>query len=174
MPVLASPGRTVQARGVAFLHACPRALSPHVEWALSEVLHVPVQLAWTPQPVAPGTVRAELSWVGEPGTGSRLTSALRPFPQLRYEVTEEPSPGREGERYAVTPTLGLFRATVGVHGDVLVAEDRLRAAVVQSASTGVPLEHEIGRLLGAPWDEELEPFRYAGDGAPVRLLHQVV
>ena len=25
-----------------------------------------------------------------------------------------------------------------------------------------------------PWDDELEPFRYAGEGAPVRWLHQVV
>ena len=29
-------------------------------------------------------------------------------------------------------------------------------------------------LLGKAWDDELEPFRYAGDGAPVRWLHQVV
>jgi len=28
--------------------------------------------------------------------------------------------------------------------------------------------------LGKPWDDELETFRYAGDGAPVRWLHQVV
>jgi hypothetical protein len=27
--------------------------------------------------------------------------------------------------------------------------------------------------LGAAWDDELEPFRYAGLGAPVRWLHQV-
>jgi hypothetical protein len=33
------------------------------------------------------------------------------------------------------------------------------------------LEDEIERLLGQPWDDELEPFRCAGDGAPVRWLH---
>ena len=32
-------------------------------------------------------------------------------------------------------------------------------------------EHEVDRLLGKPWDDELEPFRRAGDGAPVRWLH---
>ena len=26
---------------------------------------------------------------------------------------------------------------------------------------------------GEAWDEELEPFRHAGEGAPVRWLHQV-
>lgn len=173
MPVPATTDRATQARGVVFVHACPRALSPHVEWALAEVLRQHVALDWSPQPVASGQVRCELSWTGAPGTGSRLASALRPFPQLRYEVTEEPTPGREGERYSVTPTLGLFRATIGVHGDVLVPEDRLRAAVVDSAATGRPLEVAIGRLLGADWDAELEPFRYAGDGAPVRWLHRV-
>jgi hypothetical protein len=29
-------------------------------------------------------------------------------------------------------------------------------------------------LLGQAWDDELEPFRHAGDGAPVRWLHEVV
>jgi Protein of unknown function (DUF3145) len=29
-------------------------------------------------------------------------------------------------------------------------------------------------LLGRAWDEELEPFRCADDGAPVRWLHEVV
>ena len=34
--------------------------------------------------------------------------------------------------------------------------------------------NEIDKLLGKPWDDELETFRYAGEGAPVRWLHQVV
>ncbi len=29
-------------------------------------------------------------------------------------------------------------------------------------------------ILGTAWDAELEPFRRAGDGVPVRWLHQVV
>ncbi|WP_372339618.1 DUF3145 family protein [Nocardiopsis sp. CC223A] len=29
------------------------------------------------------------------------------------------------------------------------------------------------RLTGRAWGGELEPFRYAGDGAPVRWLHAV-
>jgi hypothetical protein len=29
-------------------------------------------------------------------------------------------------------------------------------------------------VLGSAWDAELEPFRTAGDGAPVTWLHQVV
>jgi hypothetical protein len=33
------------------------------------------------------------------------------------------------------------------------------------------LEAELSLLLGEPWDAELEPFRRAGDGAPVRWLN---
>ena len=49
-----------------------------------------------------------------------------------------------------------------------------RAAVVKSALGEVTLLEEIDKLLGKPWDDELETFRHAGDGAPVRWLHQVV
>ena len=33
------------------------------------------------------------------------------------------------------------------------------------------LEAELALLLGQPWDDELEPFRHAAEGAPVRWLH---
>ena len=162
------------ARGVIFIHSCPRAVSPHVEWALSSVFGTQVAIDWADQPVAPGSVRAELIWGGPQGTGSRIASALHPFRQLRHEVTEDPSPGREGERFSSTPSLGLFRATIGLHGDVMVAEDRLKTAVVQAGLTGESLADEIARLIGTPWDEELEPFRCAHEGSTVRVLHQVV
>ena len=162
-------------RGVVYVHATPTALCPHIEWAVGGVLGARVSFEWTGQPAAPGTVRAELSWQGEPGTAASIASALRDWRLIRFEVTEEPSPGGEGERYSWTPDLGLFSATIGVHGDILVREDRLRSALARASSDPcVTVEEEIAGLLGAPWDEELEPFRYAGDGAPVRWLHQVV
>jgi hypothetical protein len=103
-----------------------------------------------------------------------LASAFRNWPKLRFETVEEPSLGYEGERFACTPALGLFRATTGVNGDILVSEDRLRATVARTIAEALDLAEEIEKLLGQPWDEELEPFRWAGEGAPVRLLHQVV
>ena len=162
-------------RGVVYVHCAPPALCPHVEWAVGGVLGVRVTFDWTPQPAAPGTVRAELSWQAAPGTGAALASALRDWSQLRFEVTEEPSAGAEGERWSATPALGMFHATTGVHGDILVREDRLRAALARAAADpATSVVAEIQALLGKAWDDELEPFRYAGDGAPVRWLHQVV
>ena len=162
-------------RGVVYIHAAPPALCPHVEWAIGGVLGIRVTLDWTSQPTAPGTLRAELSWQADPGTASKLASALRDWMHLRFEVTEEPSAGAEGERYSSTPTLGLFHATTGVHGDIMVREDRLRAALARAATDpATSVLAEMQELLGKAWDDELEPFRYAGDGAPVRWLHQVV
>ena len=162
-------------RGVVYVHCAPPALCPHVEWAVGGVLGMRVTIDWTPQPAAPGTVRGELSWQADPGTGGALASALRDWSQLRFEVTEEPSAGAEGERWSATPALGMFHATTGVHGDIVVREDRLRAALARAAADpATSVVAELQALLGKAWDDELEPFRYAGDGAPVRWLHQVV
>lgn len=159
-------------RGVLYIHSAAPAVCPHVEWAVAGVLGVPAPLSWTAQPAARGSLRVELSWQGEAGTASRLASALRGWRLLRFEVTEEPSPGCEGARYSCTPDLGMHVAVIGVHGDILVPENRLRAAL-EAVTTGAILADELDRLLGRPWDDELEPFRCAGEGAPVRWLHQV-
>ncbi|MER5489835.1 DUF3145 domain-containing protein [Streptomyces sp. NPDC002454] len=161
-------------RGVLYVHSAPRALCPHVEWAVAGVLGTRVNLDWIRQPAAPGAWRTEFSWKGGAGTASQLASALRGWDLLRFEVTAEPSATAEGERYSSTPHLGIFHAVTGVHGDILVPEDRLRAALARSQRGESSLETEIARLLGKPWDDELEPFRHAGEGAPVRWLHQVV
>ena len=161
-------------RGVLFVHSAPGALCPHVEWAAAGVLGARVNLDWIPQPACAGAYRAELSWQGAAGMSAALASSLRGWQQLRYEVTEEPSKGCEGARYSYTPALGLFHAVTGVHGDILVPEDRLNAAIAKAARGEGNLEAELDRLLGKQWDDELETFRHAGEGAPVRWLHQVV
>ena len=89
-------------------------------------------------------------------------------------MTEEPTTGTEGTRYSYTPELGVFHAVTGLHGDLMIPEDRLKAAVVKAALGEATLLLEIDKLLGKPWDDELETFRHAGEGAPVRWLHQVV
>ncbi len=160
-------------RGVLFVHSAPRALCPHVEWAAGGVLGVRLALDWIPQPAAPGLFRTELSWQAPQGTGSRLTSALRGWAHLRYEVTEEPSPGVDGGRWSHTPDLGIFHAVTDVHGNVVVPEDRIRAALEQAAGDAAGLARALDLALGGAWDDELEAFRYAGEGAPVRWLHRV-
>jgi hypothetical protein len=168
------PANGPATRGVLFVHASPGALCPHVEWAAAGVLGGEVSLEWIAQPAQPGTYRAELSWVGPAGTAAALTSGLRGWEHLRFEVTEEPTAGTEGGRWSYTPTLGVFHGVTGLHGDLMIPEDRLKAAAVKAALGDASLPDELDRLLGKPWDDELETFRRAGDGAPVRWLHQVV
>ncbi|MCW2713008.1 MAG: hypothetical protein JWN88_55 [Frankiales bacterium] len=158
--------------GVLFVHSCPPVLCPHVEWAVAAELGTRARLEWTDQVCAPGQLRAEINWRGRPGTAGRLAAALRGWTMLRYEVTEDPSPGLDGERYAVTPSLGLFRSPMSANGDVLVGEDRLRSLL--ATSVGPQLAQGLDALLGSAWDAELEPYREAGEGAPVTWLHQVV
>jgi hypothetical protein len=129
-------------------------------------------MPWVGQPAAPGALRAELTWQARPGTAGAIASALAGWNRLRFEVTEGSSPGCDGVRHCYTPDLGTFTAVTGANGDILVPEDRLRFVMTLAAGGGVAsLEDELGRLLGTAWDNELEPFRRAADGAPVRWLN---
>ena len=159
-------------RGVVFVHCCPSALAPHVEWALAGVLDRPTRLRWTGQPAAPANLRAEVAWAGPIGTAARLAAGLRPWPMLVFEVTEDGTSASDGERLAYVPGRGFHRSATSASGDVMVGEERLRGLLAR-ARTADDYRHGLTELLGAAWDAELEPYRRGGDGAPVSLLHQV-
>jgi Protein of unknown function (DUF3145) len=166
----------VSARGVLHVHSAPSALCPHIEWAVAGVVGMPVDLPWEAQPAAPGTLRTELTWISRAGTAAAITSALAGWNRLRFEVTEEASPGCDAVRYSHTPALGTFSCATSASGDVVIPEARLRAAMTLAGNPlpgrpAVSLEAELTGLLGQAWDDELEPFRCAAEGAPVRWLH---
>ena len=125
-------------------------------------------MPWVGQPASPGSLRAELTWHARAGTAGAIASELAGWNRLRFEVTEDSSPGCDGVRHCYTPDLGTFTAVTAANGDVMVPENRLRAAMARGGQTS--LEDELGLLLGTAWDNELEPFRRAADGAPVRWL----
>ena len=97
-------------RVVLQVHSAPLALCPHIEWAVAGIIGVAVDLPWVNQAAAPGMVRAELDWQGSPGASAAITSALAGWGRLRFEVTEEASPGCDAVRYSCTPDLGVFSA----------------------------------------------------------------
>lgn len=164
--------------GVVYIHASPAALCPHIEWALSSTLKSPAQLRWTAQPAAMGQLRAITEWVGPVGTGSKLASALRSWPVLRFEITEDPSEGVDGERYCFVPGLGLWCGAMSANGDVMVGEMRLREIVRSARERGraapADIAADIDRALGTAWDDDLEPFRSDGEGAEVTWLRRDV
>jgi hypothetical protein len=166
----------VSARGVLYVHSAPPALCSHIEWAVARTVGAPVSLPWVSQPAAPGSLRAELTWHARPGTAGAIASELAGWNLLRFEVTEDSSPGCDGVRYCYTPDLGTFTAVTAANGDVMVPENRLRAAMTAAMTAtqqagAASLEDQLARLLGTAWDNELEPFRRAADGAPVRWLN---
>ena len=124
--------------GVVYIHASPAAVCPHVEWALSSTLNARANLKWTPQPAMPGQLRAVTNWVGPVGTGARLANALRSWSVLRFEVTEDPSPGVDGQRFCHTPQLGLWSGAMSANGDIMVGEMRLRIVDGRRAPTRWP------------------------------------
>lgn len=163
----------VLARGVVFVHSAPRALCPHIEWAAGRALGRAVNFDWRPQPVLKGALRTEFYWEGPAGTSAALASALRGWEHLRYEVTEDPSAGHDGARYLHTPDLGIFFAQTDSAGNVVIPEDRIRFAMESAGSDAFELHRELRLALGQAWDDELEPFRHAGEESPVMWLHAV-
>ncbi|WP_016691370.1 DUF3145 domain-containing protein [Rhodococcus rhodochrous] len=155
--------------GVIYVHSSPAAVCPHIEWALADILDCRPDLSWTGQPAAPGLLRTCVDWVGPVGTAARLADVLRSWPMLRFEITENPSEGVDGERFSYVPRLGLWRGCTSANGDIVVGEMRLRAMLSSADVTS-----ELYRALGTAWDEELEPYRSGDEGAQVTWLRRDV
>lgn len=160
-------------QGVLYVHSAPRALCQHIEWGVGRALGEPVRLQWNPQPVIRGTVRAQLSWNGEAGTAAAIASQLRGWEHLRFEITEDPSPGIDGGRWMHTPGLGIFYAQMDTAGNMVVAEDRIRYAMELAGADAAELHRELQLALGQAWDEELEPFRSGAHSDTVVWMHRV-
>ncbi len=163
---------TKNTQGVLFVHSCPRALSPHLEWAMGRAIGRSVSFEWTDQQALPGTRRAEFVWAAPVGTAAVVASSLLGWDELRFEITEDASPGVDGGRWLHTPHLGTFHMQLDSAGNAVISEDRLRYAMEVAGSSALELQRELKLALGQAWDDELEPFRYAGDGASVVWLRQ--
>lgn len=159
--------------GVVYIHSAPTALCPHVEWALSSTLNARADLKWSAQEAERGQHRATVDWAGPVGTAARLARALREWSALRFEVTENPSDGVDGERFSYVPGLGMWHGATGANGDVMIGEMQLRS-LIESQPDSAGLAGAIEATLGVAWDEALEPYRLGGAGAEVTWLTQRV
>ena len=164
----------VMTRGVVFVHSTPTALCPHITWALESVLDARLSIEWTPQPAGAALVRAEFPWTGAQGTGAKLASALRGWDNLRYEVTEEPSPGADGSRWSHTPAPGD-----PPHVDLGVRRrGHQRGPAARGAAAGPGLAprpcRRWSRSCSAPTGTPSSSRSATpGTGRPVRWLHKV-
>jgi hypothetical protein len=139
---------------------------------VAEVFGVRAEMLWRPQPVLPGTVRTDIAWVGPNGSAASLVSRMKGWPELRVEVVEEPRGELSGERFVMTPDLGIHRVAVDGLGEGLIVETRLRMLLEKSGNDLNALRDGINSLIGADWESELEAFRWAGEGADIRWVHR--
>mgnify|MGYP006058506213 CR=1 FL=1 len=111
-------------------------------------------------------------WLGHKMAGA----AHRIDEKKRDELRSTPFPDAYHPHVSeVAQTAGLTaEQRAKLHGDILIPEDRIKAFRVKAALGEITMEDALDGLLGSKWDAELEPFRHAGDGAPVRWLHQVI
>jgi Protein of unknown function (DUF3145) len=119
------------------------------------------------QPAEAGTYRTELSWQAPAGSAAALASAMRGWDRLRFEVTEEPTASSEGARFSFTPTLGIFHAMTGLHGDVLIPEDRIKAFRVKAALGEITMDEALDGLLGLGRRARAVPARRRGRPGPL-------
>jgi len=157
-------------RGEMKIYSCPKSICVHVDWALSDIFQSKIELDWKPQQIATGAFSANLSWLGPIGLSSRIVSILNKWPKLRLEVFQDSNGKVSGERYAVAPNLGIFRADINSLGETIVTETRLRSALERTRIENEPFEVELAFLLGTPWDEDLEPFRRSHQGSIVKWI----
>src|SRR5215213_4692177 len=151
-------------RGVLYIHSAPSALCPHIEWAVGGVFGMPIRVDWIPQPIERACYRTEYSWSGPTGTAARLASALKGWQRVRFEVTEEATSRTEAERYSYTPTLGVFHAITGIHGDIMIPEDRIKHALAMSAVSGKDLVGVRPALAGVGISNRGSDGRSSGSG----------
>ncbi|HIW62918.1 MAG TPA: DUF3145 domain-containing protein [Candidatus Stackebrandtia excrementipullorum] len=159
-------------RGVIYVHSSPPAVCPHVEWAIGRALDTEAKLTWSVQPASPPSWRTDCAWNGPPGTAMKLAKALQKWQMLRFEITEDASPGVDGERIMFVPSRGLYRTATSANGDLLIDENRIRALLATTTDADT-LRHGLNKLLGTEWDAELNVYRNYDDDAGQNWLSQV-
>lgn len=165
--------RPATTAGVVWIHASPRAMRTHLEWAVGHAVGDALRFLWQGQPAEPGTERTEVHWSGPVGTGAAIASALAGWRGVRFEVTEDPVPGSDGMRWMHTPQLGITAQRIDASGSLMVPEERIRAAIEAAGSDARALVGALDDAMGGAWDRELEAYRHASDGSPVIALHRV-
>lgn len=159
-----------EVRGSLYIFSAPRSFCSPTNWALSEIFKSDVQLDWRIQELLPNTYSSEFNWLGPTGLCARIVSNLGKWGKLRLEAIQEPINNSLGERFSVTPELGIFRAEINSLGETLLSESKIKTGIERSKLEGESIETELTFLLGKPWDDDLEPFRSSFSGTTVRWI----
>ena len=156
MQRLTQPSNRLQVRGFLTVYSAPSALRHHIDWAIQNVLGNWINLTWSQQPLVPGTFRTQLEFRDRTGASSEIASALASWHYLNFEVIESGEP--LGEIFRFTPELGMHRAVIDQSGAVLLSENQITQSLAKSFDED-SLRECIAKILGTPWENQLERFR---------------
>jgi hypothetical protein len=159
-----------EVRGSLFIYSAPRTFCTPINWAISEMFKSEVQLDWKTQELLTNNFSCEFNWIGPTGICARIVSNLSRWGKLRLEAFQEPVNNLPGERFAVTPELGIYRAEINLLGETLLTESKIKSGIDRAKLEGETLESELSFLLGKPWDDDLEPFRSSFNGTIIRWI----
>lgn len=146
-------------KGTLRIYACPKLLCSPTEWALGQIFKEKIDLNWTNQNLIPNHFLTELNWYGKTDIAPKIVSNLAAWSKIRFEVIQQPMNDYLGQRYSITPELGIFRADINSFGETLLTESRIKSCVYRALQEKTSIEQELDFILGKPWDSDLEPFR---------------
>jgi len=151
--------------GLATIHSAPSALRQHIEWGLNAILGNAREYSWREQPLAPGTLRTIIEYRAPLGTAATISTALKNWHYLRFEVQEISTIG--GEYFRFTPELGIHRAFIDGTGSILVNENVIRKSL--ASFDDLQVRENLELALGTQWENALEPMR----GVDLQEVHRL-
>ena len=152
--------------GQLSIYAAPMSVVSHLQWSVESLITLAAPWQWQPQPLIPKSQSCSLPFRTSIDNLPKLVSTLFEFPNIFAEVLRDPINGGLGERWLITPSLGLRRLDINEFGDAVVDENQLRSAI----AAGGDLAAQLGWLIGEPWERELEPLRISPVMTNARLL----
>lgn len=152
--------------GQLHLYSVPMSVVSHLQWTIESIVTISAPWSWKTQPLIPKTQFSQLPFRTNIDQLPKLVSALYEFPNLFAEVVREPFGNGSGERWLITPNLGLKRLDINELGEVIIDENQIRTAI----TSGKDLPAQLAWLIGEPWEAELEPLRISPQIPNTRLM----
>ena len=152
--------------GQLSVYAAPVSVVSHLQWSIESIITLAAPWSWQPQPLIPKTQFCSLPFRTTIDNLPKLVSTLHEFPNLFAEVIRDPVSLGLGERWLITPNLGLRRLDINEIGEVVLDENQIRAALAEPQD----LPGKLAWLIGEPWEKELEPLRISPLVGNTRLL----
>ena len=153
-----------------FIHSIPRSLVKHFEWEIEQQLNLKSPIKWSDQALENLSLKTDFRVTSDHDKVMFFISKISTWGRLRFEIYCKDLNNTNKFRFAITPSLGIYRADISELGETLLTESQINSAISRSAIEQINLIEELSFVLGKPWDVELEVFRSQGTNGTVRYV----